>query len=109
MYKHKNSIACLFLLVLLGTTYGYKPVIYFPGLFAKVHEISNNLAKFIEEEHPGTKVVELNAFDGIFSLVPLEVQLKRYLSMVKPLMQHWKDGVHFVCYSQGKMSWFLLY
>lgn len=54
------------------------------------------------QTHPGTVVTVLDLFDGRESLRPLWEQVQGFREAVAPIMAKAPQGVHLICYSQGK-------
>lgn len=54
------------------------------------------------QTHPGTVVTVLDLFDGRESLRPLWEQVQGFREAVAPIMAKAPQGVHLICYSQGR-------
>lgn len=54
------------------------------------------------QTHPGTVVTVLDLFDGRESLRPLWEQVQGFGEAVAPIMAKAPEGVHLICYSQGR-------
>lgn len=54
------------------------------------------------QTHPGTAVTVLDLFDGRESLRPLWEQVQGFREAVAPIMAKALQGVHLICYSQGR-------
>lgn len=63
--------------------------------------IPSNFAPF-PQTHPGTVVTVLDLFDGRESLRPLWEQVQGFREAVVPIMAKAPQGVHLICYSQGR-------
>ena len=59
------------------------------------------IARF-PQTHPGTVVTVLDLFDGRESLRPLWEQVQGFREAVAPIMAKAPQGVHLICYSQGR-------
>uniref|UniRef100_A0A2K5P9S5 Palmitoyl-protein thioesterase 2 n=1 Tax=Cebus imitator TaxID=2715852 RepID=A0A2K5P9S5_CEBIM len=79
----------------------YKPVIVVHGLFDSSYSF-RHLLEYINETHPGTVVTVLDLFDGRESLRPLWEQVQGFREAVVPIMAKAPQGVHLICYSQGR-------
>uniref|UniRef100_A0A8C6MNT1 Lysosomal thioesterase PPT2 n=1 Tax=Mus spicilegus TaxID=10103 RepID=A0A8C6MNT1_MUSSI len=83
----------------------YKPVIVVHGLFDSSYSF-RHLLDYINETHTGTVVTVLDLFDGRESLRPLWEQVQGFREAVVPIMEKAPEGVHLICYSQGKHGLF---
>ena len=54
------------------------------------------------QTHPGTAVTVLDLFDGRESLRPLWEPVQGFREAVAPIMAKALQGVHLICYSQGR-------
>ncbi|TSN03394.1 Lysosomal thioesterase PPT2-A [Bagarius yarrelli] len=90
--------------ILLGVVFvtanGYRPVIIIHGLFDGPKQFIN-LTSFINKTHPGTNVTTVDMYDDMASLKPLWKQVRGIKKVIEPIMEHAKDGVHLICFSQG--------
>lgn len=55
------------------------------------------------QTHPGTVVTVLDLFDGRESLRPMWEQVQGFREAVAPIMAKATEGVHLICYSQGRL------
>jgi len=92
------------LLLLLGALTGavssYKPVILVHGLLSQASHL-DILEKHIITAHPGTNVTKVHLYPEVEAFVSLTKQLTFWHRKIKPIMDESKDGVHFICHSQG--------
>ncbi|XP_030013915.1 lysosomal thioesterase PPT2-like [Sphaeramia orbicularis] len=81
-------------------TDGYRPVVIVHGLFDGPKQF-RTLTFLISKVHPGTEVLFINLYDGLFSLRPLWKQVQDFRQEVEPIMKKAPDGIHLLCFSQG--------
>jgi len=89
----------MFLMSMLNTVFGYKPVILIHGVLSEASHLED-MKEMIEESHPGTDVKMVALYPELESFVPLNHQLKYWKDKVEPLMNN-TEGVHLICHSQG--------
>ena len=62
----------------------------------------DDLVNLIKDSHTGTEVYDIDGYDGLQSLWPMWKQVDKIKEKMLPIMQNATDGVHLICFSQGK-------
>lgn len=84
MGRFKHIVKCSLLLSLISVIAAYKPVVIFHGILSG-SESMTSLQRFIEAEHPGTKVYNCDLFSNWYSLESAwkqVLQLRIYLDAI---------------------------
>ena len=76
-------------------------MIIFHGIFSNAENM-NDLTKLIQKYNPGTDVHNIDGYDDLESVAPMWEQVASIRSKMLPIMTKATDGVHMICYSQGK-------
>jgi len=51
-------------------------------------------------------VTVIDMYNNKDSLYPMWMQVKKFITILKPIMDEHPEGIHFVCFSQGKIVFF---
>ncbi|CAH1183475.1 unnamed protein product [Phaedon cochleariae] len=94
--------ALLLLIYLCYSSFGYKPVILLHGILTG-SESMELIKSRIEEKHPGTKVYNIDRFEGWSSLENMWYQAQQLSQNLTNITKQHPDGVNFLGYSQGAL------
>lgn len=78
----------------------YLPVIILHGIFSGNDSMSD-LASMVTTAHPGTKIHNIDGYDGIESMDNLWSQVNKFRKKMMPIFENSPDGVNMICFSQG--------
>lgn len=95
-----SAATLLLVLVGCGVCFAYRPVVLMHGVFSSNESISD-LVSAINRSHPGTKLLNVDAFNNMASLQSMWKQVDGVYDKIKAFMDDASEGVNMVCYSQG--------
>jgi len=58
---------------------------------------------YVFQDHPGTEILAVDAYNNADSVVNLLQQVEDVALTMTAFMSHYPDGVHLICYSQGRL------
>ena len=93
-------VTVMFLFV--SKSFCYKPVIIIHGILDHASDMGD-LATFITQAHPGTKITLIKLYEELESFTPLWKQVPNMTEVVRSVMREAKDAVHIIGFSQGIM------
>ena len=64
----------------------------------------DDLVQLIENSHTETEVYNIDGYNDEYSFWPMWKQVEGIKEKMLPIMQNATDGVHLICYSQGKCA-----
>ncbi|CAH3034600.1 unnamed protein product [Porites lobata] len=94
-------VTVMFLFV--SKSFCYKPVIIIHGILDHASDMGD-LATFITQAHPGTKITLIKLYEELESFTPLWKQVPNMTEVVRSVMREAKDGVHIIGFSQGGIT-----
>ena len=59
---------------------------------------------YLFQDHPGTEILAVDAYNNADSVVNLLQQVEDVALTMTAFMSNYPDGVHLICYSQGKCA-----
>lgn len=78
----------------------YRPVILMHGIVSGPASMAD-LEGFIKDAHPGTEVLNVDAYNDLTSGTELWVQVDGVHNKIREFIERASDGVNMACYSQG--------
>ncbi|KAL5470903.1 hypothetical protein EMCRGX_G028957 [Ephydatia muelleri] len=94
--KELIILACM----LVSSVNGYRPVVVMHGILSS-YDSMTNMVQFIQKAHPGTEVLNVDAYNDADSVSPMWDQVNGVQSKIQSFVEGAPDGVHMICYSQG--------
>eukprot|EP00731_Ephydatia_muelleri_P021337 Em0013g1064a len=91
---------------LVSSVNGYRPVVVMHGILSS-YDSMTNMVQFIQKAHPGTEVLNVDAYNDADSVSPMWDQVNGVQSKIQSFVEGAPDGVHMICYSQAFKSNFL--
>eukprot|EP00731_Ephydatia_muelleri_P021333 Em0013g1060a len=64
------------------------------------YDSMTNMVQFIQKAHPGTEVLNVDAYNDADSVSPMWDQVNGVQSKIQSFVEGAPDGVHMICYSQ---------
>jgi len=80
----------------------YKPVVIIHGILDPSYSL-DFFSSIIRKNHPGTKVIVIHQFNGLFSLAPMWEQVDAFRKEVEDIAAKHPEGIHLVGISQGSV------
>eukprot|EP00731_Ephydatia_muelleri_P021332 Em0013g1059a len=82
-----------------GSVTTYRPVVVLHGILAS-DTAMEEFVQYIQTAHPGTQVLNVDAYNDLFSVLPMWNQMKGVQAKIQSFVDGAPDGVHMICYSQ---------
>eukprot|EP00731_Ephydatia_muelleri_P038704 Em0869g2a len=86
-----------------GSVTTYRPVVVLHGILAS-DTAMEEFVQYIQTAHPGTQVLNVDAYNDLFSVLPMWNQMKGVQAKIQSFVDGAPDGVHMICYSQGGLT-----
>ncbi|XP_037814090.1 lysosomal thioesterase PPT2 homolog [Lucilia sericata] len=98
--KFSGLVICFLMTGFLATVVAFKPVVILHGILSG-SESMMSLQRFIESQHPGTKVYNCDLFSNWYSLENAWKQVSQFRDYLEAIQKLHPEGIIVIGYSQG--------